>query len=215
MVTSQQQMPQGPLPCAKLRGLPPHDSSSAKVLDEQEVRERAISFTEKELSRFWRKVNKDGPLPDQSNPHYKGLGPCWTWTGGITGCGYGNAYAGGRQIPSHRFSFAVAFGYHPLNALHRCDNPKCVNPAHLFDGTKKDNFEDMVTKGRRKHFGPVGDKQARGTRINSNRLSESDVIDIRAMRASGSTAKEIAAAFTVGKTTIIDILTGKRWSWLK
>ena len=91
------------------------------------------------VERFWEKVD----LSDKKG--------CWTWTAALDGKGYG-------QFPSiygrgaHRTGYALANGPIPpgIHVLHRCDNPPCVRPGHLFLGTPGDNMKDMVTKGRSK-----------------------------------------------------------------
>ena len=97
--------------------------------------------------RFWPKVNKDGPI-------HPTLGTrCWLWTAGTNGHGYGAFHPGpGRRGmgKAHRISWTIANGPIPdgLGVLHRCDNPPCVNPAHLFLGTDQENHRDMDAKGR-------------------------------------------------------------------
>lgn len=99
--------------------------------------------------RFWRRVNKNGPVP----AHRPELGPCWVLGGNRR---YGRVSVGGRGEGgerAHRFSFFLAHGRWPIpNANHHCDNPPCVNPAHLFEGTQRDNVKDMMSK-RRQRFG--------------------------------------------------------------
>lgn len=83
--------------------------------------------------RFWRFVNRSNG--------------CWLWTGGRNRPGgYGTFDGKG----AHRFSWCLHFGEIPdrLNVLHRCDNPDCVSPDHLFLGTQADNMTDMNRKGR-------------------------------------------------------------------
>ena len=80
----------------------------------------------------------------------KVTGGCVEWTGHIDANGYGRFSADGKPRWAHRVSWEIAHGKIPYgkNVLHKCDNPKCVNPDHLFLGTQKDNVLDMRNKGR-------------------------------------------------------------------
>jgi len=76
---------------------------------------------------------------------------CWEWTGCLDKKGYGQFYYKGKHRRAHRVSWALKYGEIPpseLFACHKCDNPKCVNPDHLFLGTQSDNMKDMSRKGR-------------------------------------------------------------------
>jgi hypothetical protein len=96
--------------------------------------------------RFWGKIDKNGPVPE----HRPELGPCWAWTGHKDDNGYGQFYLCGGFAKAYRFSWELHNGPIPdgLWVLHKCDRPCCCNPAHLFLGTRQDNVDDMVAKGR-------------------------------------------------------------------
>ena len=93
-------------------------------------------------SRFWSKVDRRGP--DE----------CWPWKGALIPNGYGSlgtVEVDGRvrtQVGAHRVSFFIANGYWPRMVRHTCDNPPCVNPAHLLSGDAKSNAQDMLDRGR-------------------------------------------------------------------
>lgn len=75
---------------------------------------------------------------------------CWEWMGPRVGIGYGSFWANGKTVRAHRLAWELVNGPIPtgLSVLHRCDNPPCVRPDHLFIGTNADNSKDMVQKGR-------------------------------------------------------------------
>lgn len=115
---------------------------------------RNLSSQEK---RLWSKVSKTGP--------------CWLWNGHRSSKGYGKTHFCGKMILTHRLSWVLFNGPMPsgLFVLHRCDNPPCVNPKHLFLGTALDNARDCVLKNR----------HAKGSTSGRRKLEESDIYDIR------------------------------------
>ena len=98
------------------------------------------------MTRFWAKVDKDGPVPE----HLPELGHCWVWTACKDGAGYGRFRWRGLNR-AHRASWVIHNGSlcaDRPHVLHYCDNPSCVNPAHLWVGTNDDNVADRQRKGR-------------------------------------------------------------------
>lgn len=96
--------------------------------------------------RFFAKVDKNGPVP----AHCPELGPCWIWTAAASELGYGRFYWDGELWVASRFAYVYFVTAIPddVEVRHRCDNPSCVNPAHLIPGTHLDNMQDMVERGR-------------------------------------------------------------------
>lgn len=106
-----------------------------------------VKLTEKDVLRFFSLIDKDGPV----QPHCPELGPCWIWKAAICkNTGYGNFKARRKSHRAHRVSYALRHDLIPdgLLVCHKCDNPPCANPDHLFLGTQKDNSSDMVSKNR-------------------------------------------------------------------
>ena len=98
---------------------------------------------------------------------------CIEWTGARDSKGYGNKNIAGKYFKTHRLAYAWVNGPIPdgMWVLHKCDNPPCCNPDHLFLGTHKDNMRDMKEKGRAK--GLVGTENHKAT------LTEAQVLEIR------------------------------------
>ena len=157
---------------------------------------------EKTIARFWAKVDKSGPVP-KHRPH---LGRCWLWAAGVRGDGYGAvALPGHKQMSAHRFSFTLEFGDPgELQVLHKCDVILCVRPSHLFSGTIDDNMADMVQKLRSNH----------GVDVNTARLTEADVFEVRHRYNSGERAVDLALEFRVHDTTIWRAISGRTWKHL-
>lgn len=151
-------------------------------------------------ARFWIKVDKSGP------------GGCWLWTGQMLR-GYGrwkpcneqtrirNGYA--KIISSHRVAYGLATGEEPEVVMHMCDNPACVNPAHLKGGSQAENNFDMRDKGRAHH--------ACGSRNGHTWLTEYDVLQIRGMYASGMRVEDIARKYGLARMSTLSIARGRKW----
>ena len=131
---------------------------------------------------------------------------CWIWTGAKLPKGYGfiKIPKTRRQIYAHRLSFLISGGTIPegMNVLHRCDNPACVNPTHLFVGSQKDNLQDMAEKHR--HL--CGEKNTEAV------LTAPDVVKIKKLLAMNAFSQtEIGRMFGVAQITISRIHRGLRW----
>lgn len=142
--------------------------------------------------RFWGRLDKSG-----------GPDACWLWTGRRIPSGYGHIKFEGKQVFTHRLSFYLTHGKWPERALHRCDNPPCCNPAHLFEGSDRDNCQDAIRKKRR--------LPCAGESCPSSRLVEDDVRQIRLAHAEGKTTASIARRFGVSSGTIYFIVQRKTW----
>lgn len=149
---------------------------------------------EKTIARFWKKVDRKGP--DE----------CWEWTGARIQRGYGVGTADKVKFYAHRRSFAINIGTlgDAAVVMHRCDNPPCVNPAHLVAGTQSDNMRDCVAKGRYVSW----DK--RGERHGMAKLTEEQVLLIREQRGI-TTQVALAARFGVGQSLVSAIQLRKAW----
>lgn len=147
---------------------------------------------------------------------------CWPWIGAVGTGGYG-VFAVNRRIRmAHRVSYRMSVGYFDpsLKVCHRCDNPICVNPGHLFVGTQADNIADMDSKGRRRMAcgssnGSVTKPHSRprGERNTEAKLSSHDVNEIIACYIPRVvTLSALASRFGVKKCTIWKIVKRRTWT---
>lgn len=146
---------------------------------------------------FWDKVQRS---TDPAN--------CWVWLRGCGGEGYGNVWWHGKMDLAHRVAYSLENGGElpEQRVLHTCDNPLCVNPAHLWLGTRGDNNADRDAKGRSRSGSQPGELNPRST------LAEPDVRMIRKAYANGAPQVELARLFEVSKSCICDIIHRRRWS---
>lgn len=134
---------------------------------------------------------------------------CWIWTRGKTRFGYGDVVFKGKLMKIHRLVWTLTTGPIPpeLELCHRCDNPPCCNPNHLFPGTHKENMRDMFRKGRR--------ITAIGERAGSAKLTAEKVILLRKLYATGKFSfSSLGTQFGVSKTQARSIVKGRKWKHL-
>lgn len=126
---------------------------------------------------------------------------CWEWRGTTWATGYGRFVYQGRDLKAHRLAWEIYVGAPPsdLCLLHTCDNRECVNPQHLFLGTRADNNADKVRKSR----------QTKGRDVHTAKVSPSEVLDIRASRAP---TKNIAAEYGLSKDHVNKIKRKEVWA---
>lgn len=143
-----------------------------------------------------------------ANLEIKGNG-CWEWKGCARKHGYGWInWIGRKTILAHRLAWILSREESPdgMEVCHRCDNPPCCNPFHLFLGTHTDNIRDMDSKGRR--------KVTSGENCHLSKLKESDIPEIRRMSDSMNIS-QIARHFGVTPSPIRTILNGTGWKHVK
>jgi len=136
---------------------------------------------------------------------------CWIWTRTRLPKGYGTLRCGvrRRQVYAHRASYERFHGPIQKGAIvrHSCDNPSCVQPAHLSIGTQADNIRDCIDRGRK-----VDPPHIFGTATNTARLTESDVRLIRELYATGQWRQvDLAERFKVRQTNISEIVRRATW----
>lgn len=154
---------------------------------------RGINFPD----TFWSQVNKNGSIP----MHCPELGNCWEWTGSLRPNGYGQY--GKKRLKAHRVAWEITYGEMPKEfVLHKCDNPKCVNPEHLFLGTQQTNMDDKVSKGR----------QNKGETSYLHKLTDKEVVEIRYRYENEKiTQRELGIEYGVTQSAISDVTRRKNW----
>lgn len=159
------------------------------------------TLTQKDIERFWSKVDK--------TPGHGPQGECWLWTDKPnirSGYGYFMIRRNNKHklLSAHRVSFSLQFGNPPSDkphVCHACDIPQCVNPAHLFAGTQLDNLRDCATKGR--------------TRNGQAKLTEEQVYKIRKLHEIGRTGRSVAKKFHVSEPAVSAVVHRHSWKHLK
>jgi hypothetical protein len=143
-------------------------------------------LTPKAERRFWSKVRKK-----------RGADACWLWVVQPRRDGYSQMWLGSRYVLAHRLSWALARGRFDqrLSVLHRCDNPRCVRPSHLFLGTQGDNMRDAARKGRTRSAPPTPPERVEW---------------IRHLARSGVRVASIAARYGLTIPAVYHIISGRR-----
>lgn len=136
-------------------------------------------------------------------------GDCWNWKGYRDADGYGVFSFRGKRRKAHRVAWEIVSGEIPrgMCVCHRCDNPSCLNPSHLFLGTNQDNTRDKMSKGRYSCL--------RGERHQNAKLSEFQVREIRRLRGMGLGLSLISERFGVNVSVVSMIANRKRWTHVK
>lgn len=144
------------------------------------------------IEDVWKYINK------------KSEDECWEWMGGFDGKGYGRIYFEHKRRGAHRVVYELTYGkiQNELYVCHKCNNPICCNPKHLYLGTQKDNLKQMIEDGR----SHVGEKHGLA------KLTEEDVLKIRKMYSTGKyTLKTLGETFKTCFQNISDIINRKHW----
>lgn len=174
--------------CGEQYYAPPSHRTHRKTCSKTCYSQLAKTWLQKDLrERFFAKVQKTDD--------------CWLWTGALLKTGYGSINIEGQSKRAHRVAYELEVGAIPTGALlrHSCDNPRCVNPAHLTPGSKSENSIDAVQRGQ--HL--VGERDPKA------KLSNADVSAIRTLLNNGATGRYVASLFGVSEGHISMIKSGK------
>ncbi len=169
-----------------------------------------FTITKTNLARFWANIQTTES--------------CWIWVGTRACRGYGAISIDRKRWRAHRLSWAIHNGTIPdgLYICHRCDNPPCVNPEHLFAGTQKDNIADCVRKGRFSRS--IGERTRNNRRRRgfhrtkaighdhyNSKLTLENVLEIRSTPPKWGEQSRLARKFGVTKSSIRDVLSRRCW----
>lgn len=158
-------------------------------------------MTTKQIKNFWNKVDIQGP--DE----------CWPWQAYINDTGYGCVGVGCKVYLAHRIAWEITYGPIPesLFCCHKCDNPACINPGHMFLGTHQDNMTDKSLKDRARKG--ISNTKITGSKHKLSKLTEEQVLEIRRLYALEShiLQREIGILFNISDKTVSQIILRQRW----
>jgi len=161
------------------------------------------------VNLFWTKVDVCGE------------DDCWNWLASTNGRGYGRFRYQGIKVGAHRLARALENNKEmpkDLCVLHRCDNPRCCNPKHLSVGTRSDNMQDMVLKGRKyttkgaDNFFSKNLFPKCGEQHPQAKLTEENVLMIREAYTNGESQNSISRRLNISQMHISNICSRKRWA---
>jgi len=170
-------------------------SHKINIRGQAEAQTKRNVIEDKDSVRFWEKVE------------IKSKKCCWEWNANKDGCGYGRFAFRKKLLSAHRFAYILTHGeiLNNKHVLHKCDNPCCCNPDHLFLGTHQDNMKDRNSKRRSKGGSLKGENNPR------SRFTKKDIIAMRTMAVNGSKQKKIAKQFNTTQPVISGIINKKYW----
>jgi hypothetical protein len=139
--------------------------------------------------------------------HVVRRGACWEYVGCRDRQGYGKVLRNGKAWFAHRYAWTLTNGPIPAGGVvrHSCDNPPCVNPAHLLLGTQGDNISDRQARGRHRPGRLLGEAHP------SSRLTEGEVIELREAREAGVSLTVLAKRYGVTKRHVYQVATRRLW----
>lgn len=129
---------------------------------------------------------------------------CWLWKGGCCSIGYGNFKAGGRTLSAHRVAYQIAYGKPKGYVCHKCDNRKCCNPKHLYDGDNIQNMEDCTERKRRPY----------GQRNGKVKLTNKQVLTIARLKKAGLGIVAVTKKMKLPMGTVSNVYYGYAWTHL-